>query len=296
MEQRDGPPALRGVAVPVRAAKRTGSFAGRVHVMSFILQQRDGVRFYRSDLLPCPHAFSTRAGGISTLPHLYSMNIGENRGDEPGNPEKNLAILTRAAGLPPSVVSAAQVHGTSLLYVGSAPQKGAPKPELDGFYTDKEGITLCVKVADCMPILLCDKRSGAVAALHAGWRGCASDIAAEGVKALVSLGARPRDLVAAIGPSIHSCCFEVKEDFVAEFTKKAGKDASDRFILRKGEKTYADLQGCAAHFLRRAGIPPEQIDVCPLCTCCDPATFFSHRKTGGVRGTMGALIAVSPRP
>ena len=256
--------------------------------MSFLLREKGGVPFYVSTLLPCSHAFSTRAGGVSTLPHLKSMNIGENRGDEPSNPEKNMRLLTNAAGLPERVISAKQIHSANLLYIGDLPTE---KPELDGFCTDRDDVTLCVKIADCLPILLCDTKSGNVAALHAGWRGSAAGIARRGVEALCSLGASPENILCAIGPGIGSCCFEVKEDFIEAFTAAAGEKNASPYILRRDGRYFADLKGFNRAALRAAGVPDDNIDVCPLCTCCNPDLFFSHRFTQGKRGTMGAMIA-----
>ncbi|MBQ9467382.1 MAG: peptidoglycan editing factor PgeF [Clostridia bacterium] len=257
--------------------------------MSFILHERAGIRFYTSTVLPCPHAFSTRVGGVSTLPHLSGLNLGRNRGDAPGNPEKNLSLFLDAAGLPPRAVQAKQIHSDILAYANGASDPDGVR-ELDGFYTDLAGVTLLVKVADCLPILLCDRESGAVAAVHAGWRGSAKRIAAKGVEALVSLGAKRERIAAAIGPSIGKCCFEVRDDFIAAFLSEAGAHAG-RYIETRGGRTYADLQSFNRDVLTGAGVPEDAIDVSPECTCCRPDLFFSHRYTGGLRGTMGAAIA-----
>ena len=260
--------------------------------MSFLTVEKNGVVFLRSTLLPCPHAFSTRIGGVSTAPHLRSLNVGENRGDDPANVRENLRRLCAAADLPQTVVSAAQVHSAALLYVDAPP---AEKPQLDGFYTDRAGLTLCVKIADCLPILIHDRKKGFSAALHAGWRGSASGIARKGVEALVSLGSDPRDLLCALGPCIGVCCFEVRDDFIAEFTALAGGDAARRCISVRSDKYYADLKALNADALALAGVPEAQIDVCPDCTCCRHELYFSHRYTKGLRGTMCALIAAAEK-
>ena len=257
--------------------------------MSFVIHENNGVPFLVSDLLPCPHAFSTRAGGVSTLPHLRSLNVGENRGDDPQNPKINVSLLCQAAFLPQNVVSALQIHSADIMYVDRIPPQ---KPSLDGFYTDKKDITLCVKVADCLPVLLCDPRAGLVAALHAGWRGSASGIVKNGVSLLRERGSDPKDLLCAIGPSIGKCCFEVREDFISEFSSLAGRDAANRFIEERGGSFYADLKEFNRSLLLSCGVLPQHIDVSPDCTCCRPDLFFSHRATRGVRGTMGAFISL----
>ncbi len=257
--------------------------------MSFCRKSEKGVDFFVSDLLPCPHAFSTRLGGVSTLPHLSSMNLGENRGDEPSNVQENFKRLLSAAGLPARYTSAFQVHSKTVLYADDSPSE---RPHADGFYTDKKGLSLCVKVADCLPILLCDKEAGIIAALHAGWRGSALNIVGEGVKKMEQSGASPSRIIAAIGPGIGRCCFAVKEDFLSEFSSLVGAETSKKFIHQTETQPHADLKELNRFLLLQAGLTPEHIDICPLCTCCAPDLFFSHRASKGLRGTMGALIAL----
>ena len=257
--------------------------------MSFEKVTNHGVVFFRSSLLPCPHAFTTRIGGVSSLPHLASLNLGNNRGDDPANVKENFRRIFAAAGLPDSFVSAVQIHSKTVLFT----REPLPEhPHLDGFCTDAPGLTLCVKVADCIPILLCDKNAGVIAALHAGWRGTASGIVAKGLEKMVEAGAHPENIVAAIGAGLGTCCFAVREDFIAEFTALAGENMAQKFIENRGGRFFADLKGANVEALTDAGVPRGQIDVCPLCTCCDPDLFFSHRASGGKRGTMAALIAL----
>lgn len=102
----------------------------------FEKKTRNGVPFFTSTILPIPHAFSTRLGGVSSLPHLQSMNLGENRGDEPQNVQKNFDLLCQASGLPRKVVSGLQIHSEKLLYAEDSFEE---KPSCDGFYTDRAG-------------------------------------------------------------------------------------------------------------------------------------------------------------
>ena len=257
--------------------------------MSFRTAVTGGVTYLYSDILGCPHAFTTRYGGVSAKEHLATLNLGENRGDDPENVKENFRRICAAAGLPESVVGAKQIHSTKVLYASAPPEE---KPEADGFYTDKEGLTLCVKIADCMPILLYEPEARVIAAVHAGWRGSAANIAAVGVEKLCALGARRENVRAAAGPCIGSCCFEVKDDFVAEFTALLGKKTAGEHLIYRDGRIFADLKGLNRALLLRAGLREEHLDISPLCTCCEPSRFFSHRATGGVRGTMGALIAL----
>jgi YfiH family protein len=256
--------------------------------MAFHEKDVAGVRYLYSDLLPCPHGFSTKIGGVSTLAHLQSMNLGDNRGDDPQNVKENYRRFAFATGLPQKKVFAHQVHENTVLYV-TKEQTG--QPSCDGFYTDKEDLALYVKIADCIPILLYAPDLPAVAALHAGWRGTAAGIAREGVKKLVALGADPEKMRAAIGVGIGSCCYEVDDPFIKAFLSSLGPEF-DRFLERRPEGTFADLKGANRELLLRSGLKKEHIDLCPRCTKCENQLFFSHRHTGGARGTMAAGIAL----
>lgn len=253
-----------------------------------IKEVKNGVVFYRSSHLQSPHAFSTRLGGVSTEPHLRSMNLGENRGDSAENLAENYRIFLKETGLPTSVVSASQIHSNTVLTIKEPPSE---KPSLDGFVTNQQGITLCVKVADCLPILLEDAEAGVVSAVHAGWRGSAKGIVLQALSQMEALGARRGNVRAVIGPRIGACCFEVKEDFVREFFSYLGSDG-ERFLTAREEKTYCDLPALNVFLLQKGGVLPENIEDCGLCTCCAPDLFFSHRASKGVRGTMAAMIAV----
>lgn len=258
----------------------------------------NGVPLLRSDLLPesVPHGFATRLGGVSGagMPHLRSLNFGENRGDDPANVKENFRRFTEAAGLPPTVAAAKQIHSTIILRPQKSELPYAVLPEGDGFLTDERGITLCVKIADCIPILLWsgECEHPAVAALHGGWRGSAAGIAPKGVEALRALGADPEKMVALIGAGIGVCCYEVGEDFRAAFTDALGTATANKFLQTRDKKLFADLKGLNRYLLLESGLREAHIDVCPECTCCAPDRFFSHRASKGLRGTMAAMISL----
>lgn len=253
-----------------------------------IKEVKNGVVFYRSTLLKSPHAFSTRHGGVSTEPHLRSMNLGENRGDSIENLTENYRIFLKETGLPPAVVSASQIHSNTVLTVNELPKT---KPSLDGFVTDQRGITLCVKIADCLPILLEDTEAKIVSAVHAGWRGSAKGIVLQALKKMKALGAECQRVRAVIGPRIGACCFEVKEDFVCEFLSYLETDGR-QFLIHRENKIFCDLPALNRFLLQKGGVLPENIEDSGLCTCCAPDLFFSHRASKGLRGTMAAMIAL----
>ncbi len=239
-----------------------------------------------------PHCFTTRYGGVSTG-HLASLNIGIHRGDEWENVLKNYRILGDALGFDPqNIVLSHQVH-SDIIYRVTAKDAGAglyaPElPECDALITNVPGMALAVFTADCTPILLHDPVTGAVGAVHAGWRGTAGAIAAKTVAAMAEhFGSRPSDLCAAIGPNIAQCCFETDEDVPHALWDAFGTEISSA-IAQSGDKFYVNLKAINEMILRNAGV--TQIAVSRQCTACENQRFWSHRVTKGLRGSQGAII------
>ena len=256
----------------------------------FFRINKNGLLYEKSDLLKNPHAFSTRIGGESTLPYLASMNIGENRGDDPENVYRNFNIFLSALGSDREhAIAAGQVHSVNVAVVG-AKDGGRFLEQTDGFVTCEPEIALVIKIADCMPLLLEDADAGVIGALHAGWRGSVNNIAGAGVKKMEELGARPERIRVAAGSSIKKCCYEVGQDFYDSVASLCGNEFAARYIERNGEKYRCDLVGINTEMLLGAGIKRGNIDFSPYCTCCEPEIYHSHRATKGIRGTMGAAI------
>ncbi len=258
-----------------------------------LIESQNGVKYFESDILSCRNAFSTRIGGVSDLPHTSELNLAYGRGDSDETVRENLALFCAAAGFyEKSVVSVPQIHSAKVVRVDSSHRGLGYFKEADfscdGYVTTDTSVTLGVKTADCVPILMSakteDGRVFAVSALHAGWRGTASGIAREGIKALVDLGADPKRIYAAIGPHINACCFEVGADCRDEFVRSLGEWVLD-FIDSRGEKFFPDLGAINKKLLTECGLPDKNIDASNLCTYCDPELFYSHRRTNGVRGT-----------
>ncbi len=249
---------------------------------------------WQSDALNIPrvsHGFSTRLGGISHPEHLKSMNTGYYRGEDDRVVTENIRILCGLAGCPEGVVCTPQIHSDIVRYVteeniGEGSVREVPY-ECDGFVCDKAGVTLLIRVADCVPILLAGKKadgSPVVGAVHAGWRGTVAGIGAVAIKMMGELGAK--DICCAVGASIHSCCYKVGEDFVSAVEAARGGDFAKRHI----KNMHADLQGMNLEILLGAGA--KAVDIINECTNCKPYLYHSHRATGGVRGTMGAVIGI----
>ena len=154
--------------------------------------------------------------------------------------------------------------------------------------TNEPGVALVCFAADCTPVLLYDPERHAIAAVHAGWRGTAKGIAARAVEALTrEFGCDPKNIRAAIGPSIGQCCFETDEDVPQAMLAAFGEEAN-AYIEKRGEKYFVDNKALNKLWLTRAGL--TQIDVSPDCTKCRPDRFWSHRVTRGERGSLAGII------
>lgn len=248
--------------------------------------------YFTSSLITLPHGFSTREGGVSTLEHLASMNFTTSTGDSNENVAKNYEIFLTSLGLDPKGrVSASQIHSTRVRYV-TEDDRGRVFDDCDGFVTDRAGVTLIAKTADCVPILLADEQAGVIAAVHAGWRGTVGGIAPNAVAEMLKLGATRENIRIAIGACIRDCCFEVQRDFIDAVTAIRGEAFANAHIYCREGRFYADLMRMNCTLLYEAGISPESIDLSPDCTCCAPARYHSHRYTHGKRGTMAAAIGM----
>jgi YfiH family protein len=227
------------------------------------------------------HGFTTRDGGVSDPP-FDRLNLGGAVGDDPARVAENWRRLEQATGL--RFARVRQVHGARVVRA-DAPCE--PADEADAVLSTAQGVAACVSVADCVPVLLADPESGAVAAVHAGWRGTLARAAAEGVRALArEAGAPAARLLAAVGPSIGPCCYEVSADLAARFRAELG-DA----VVHPGPAPTVDLWKANAAVLAAAGVRPERIEVLGRCTSCERERFFSHRRDAGRTGRQMAFIA-----
>ena len=245
----------------------------------------------RAEGIGVPHGFTTRLGGVSTG-HLAGLNLGSHRGDDPRNVAENYRILTAALGITPEdLVLTWQIHSDIVRPVTRADARGIDHrayPQCDALITNDPGTGLVIFTADCTPILFHDPVTGAVGAAHAGWRGTAQDIGGKTVEAMVNTyGCKPENIRAAIGPNIGPCCFETDRDVPDAMLALLG-DRALPHIRRQNDKYYVNLKEINAQLLRDRGI--TQIEIAPHCTACDPALFWSHRKTGDRRGSQGAII------
>lgn len=249
------------------------------------------VEYLQAGNIPVCHCFTTRLGGVSGG-DTAGLNIGVGRGDPEENVAANYRLLADALGFDPQkLVLANQVHGNVIRAITDKDACGLDHrnyPECDGLITNTPGVGLVVFTADCTPVLLFDPITGAVGAVHAGWKGTAADICGNAVRAMAAAyGCKPENIRAAIGPNIGQCCFETDADVPQAMLETYGNAVSEH-IFRKGIKYYVNLKGMNAYALRRAGV--ENITVSDHCTACMPTRYWSHRKMGASRGSQGAII------
>lgn len=225
----------------------------------------------------------------------------------PGDGWHRLAL---AFGLPVAhLVRLRQVHGTSVVVVRSSQALSAEWGSADAAITDHRQAALCVKVADCVPVLLADARTGAIGAVHAGWRGSASGAVVAALEAMgAAFGSRPADVVAAVGPSIGPCCYRVGPDVSDVFASDPRwTGLVDRWFSPAPVATpvhgvpgpppspdvpsrFLDTWRANADQLAAAGVPAPAIHVARLCTSCHRDVFHSYRVDGPRAGRMVGVI------
>jgi polyphenol oxidase len=236
-----------------------------------------------SALLPVPHGFATRAGGVSEGPYA-SLNLGFAVGDLRDRVEENHRRLAVAAGAALEALhTVKQVHGDRVVEAGAGEGTGALRPpegEADALWTERPEHWVAVGTADCVPVLLVDPEGRRVAAVHSGWRGTDARIVARAVESLVARGSRPERLLAAVGPSIQRCCYVVSEDLGQRFTAGFGPEV----VVREGADVRLDLARAVRDTLLGAGLKAAHVDVLLHCTACDADRFFSHRRDAGRTG------------
>ncbi|HZR11386.1 MAG TPA: peptidoglycan editing factor PgeF [Myxococcales bacterium] len=235
-----------------------------------------------------PHGFSVRTGGVSSGA-FSSLNLGLSVGDDEAAVRENHDRLREAAGLSGRIATGNQVHGDRVVDARLReifPSTEAQEDGADALLALAEG-AVGVRVADCVPVLL--QAGEAVAAVHSGWRGTRLQIAGRAVRALQhASGANPAEVLAAIGPCIGRCCYEVSPELAAAFRAMFGPEAADD--PAKNPKPHLDLRYCVERSLLQAGVREERIEQVEGCTSCDIDSFFSHRRDKGRTGRHLAFI------
>ncbi len=253
-------------------------------------REQDGLRYFTFPALEAAgvrHAILSRRGGASRAPY-ESLNLGSSVGDDPlavaENRRRAFALFGRKIE---SVPELNQVHSSRILPAARR-RVSEPLPQADGVVTDSPEFTLCLRFADCVPILLYDPVRRAAGMAHAGWKGTIAGVAASAVEAMrAQFGSRPEDLLAGIGPSIGPDHYAVGDE-VLDALRTAFGDAAGRWLVRRGDETYLNLWAVNQDALRRSGI--INIELAGICTACHTEDWFSHRAEHGRTGRFAALM------
>ncbi len=238
------------------------------------------------------HGITTRQGGVSEGA-LASLNMGRRTLDAAENITENHRRVAEALGVSPgSFVFSDQVHGVEIREVNHDNQK-EPLAHTDGLMTDAASITLVTLYADCMPILIYDPVRSVIGMAHSGWRGTAQAIGPKLVQAMADrYGSKPENLLAALGPAIGPCCFEVGEEVTEAFRAMAPLREESLWLSDSNGKPQVDLARINRILLTQAGVPEEAVKTASLCTSCHPELLYSHRRDHGNTGRLSAVMAL----
>jgi polyphenol oxidase len=250
------------------------------------------IRLFQFDIFgkEVTQAVFTRRGGVSPDPWA-SLNLGSTVGDNLEHVRKNhqlaLAALEREMA---SIFDVWQVHGVNVAIAEAPRSVDKPHLQADAILTDKPGITLMMRFADCVPIMLHDPVRKVVGIAHAGWLGTVRGTIRFTVEAMQKrFKTNPADILAAIGPSIGADHYEIGAEVVSQVRKAFGIHA-ESLLSEKNSSTRFDLWAANHLLLEQAGV--SQIEVAGLCTACATENWYSHRAEKGHTGRFGAVIAL----
>ncbi|MBD8931663.1 MAG: peptidoglycan editing factor PgeF [Ruminococcus sp.] len=245
------------------------------------------------------HGFSTRLGGVSQGCYA-SMNLSFTRGDDEAAVRENYYRIAKSIGVKcENMVLSQQTHTTNVRVVTEKDKgKGIVKPldytDVDGMVTNIHGICLVTFYADCVPLYFVDPVQKAIGLSHSGWRGTVGKIGKETIRKMKEqYGSDPKDILAAVGPSICKNCYEVSEDVILEFQKNFKERYwKDLFYRKENGKYQLDLWKANEIIFKESGILPEHIAVTNVCTHCNSEILYSHRTSGDRRGNLAAFLAL----
>ncbi|AFM24002.1 uncharacterized protein, YfiH family [Desulfomonile tiedjei DSM 6799] len=234
-------------------------------------------------------AFSVRRGGVSSSPY-DSLNFSVGQGDTSDSVRTNFDRLTEDLEIEPKhMATCKQVHGDHIEIIRTIPKT---PPVADALITPIKGVFVAVKTADCLPVLLLDKSRGIASAVHAGWRGTVMRILPKVVDRMAKeFGTKPEDMVAALGPAIGPCCYEVDDKVLNPFRESIPDPERFITVVNNGNTASRriDLALVNRFELIGKGVREENIHHANLCTCCNPDLFFSYRRDGALSGRQISL-------
>lgn len=258
--------------------------SGEVRALSCHTLGRDGFA----------NGFSTRTGGTSPMPQ-DALNLAGFHEDSAENIYENRRRFLKLFDGDWQMAAVWQMHSADIRTVRDREDARSDEERCDALVTDAPNVLLAVKSADCVPVLLGDARTGACAAIHAGWRGTVAGIAMRAVERMTKeYGTRAVDIRAAIGPAAGGCCYEVGAEVIEAFGANFA-DAGSLFHPTREGHARIDLQRANRNQLVQSGIEPERIHVAPFCTMCRTDLFFSYRREKKLHGRVGRLMSVIGR-
>ncbi len=254
-----------------------------------------GLRAYQFDLYAdcaIEHGIFTRRGGVSPQPWA-SLNLGGTVGDERAHVVENRRRIFEFARRPvESIYDVWQVHGTHVICSRSPRPLDQPHLQADAILTDQANVTLFMRFADCVPILLHDPLRGIIGIVHAGWKGTVAGIAAVTVERMkAEFGSQPANIIAGIGPSICRDEYQVGAEVIERVRERFGDETSG-VLSNREDQTFLDLWGANQRILEKSGVRTDHIQVAAICTARNLADWYSHRGEGGKTGRFGAYIAL----
>lgn len=267
------------------------------------IQEKDGVYWLTYPRLEAEkeflHGFSTRLGGVSKE-HLCSMNLSFARGDRKENVRENFQRIAHAVGFSEEkMVFTHQTHTTNVRKVteedwGKGFSRERDYSDVDGLITNVSQTVLTTFYADCVPIYLVDPVKKAIGLCHSGWRGTVGRISQVTIARMQEeYGSDPKDILAAVGPSICQNCYEVSGDVIEQFQDSfREKYWKELFYQKENGKYQLNLWKANEIILEEAGITKEHISVTDICTCCNPQLLYSHRASKGQRGNLAAFLMI----
>ncbi len=266
----------------------------------FVLENKEHLPLMQFELFKqfqeIEHCFTTKLGGVSS--GIYeSLNLSFSRGDDRNCVRENYRRVGEFFGKGlDAFVTSDQTHTTNVLRVtskdaGSGLVFQRPYSDIDGLITNEKGIILSTFYADCVPLYFYDPVNKAIGLSHSGWRGTLNRMGQVTIKALEKeFGSKPEDIYVAIGPSICQKCYEVSEEVAEQFGEEFS-DYKDEIIAPGNVgHAYLDLWNTNKYVMLEAGIKPEHIVVTNVCTSCNHELLYSHRRTQGKRGNLGAFL------
>lgn len=254
--------------------------------------EQGGIRYFTSEIFPesVIHGVISRRGGISPAP-WDSLNVGGTVGDSQTRVQENrsrtFAALGRDLG---SLFDVWQIHSADVVCADAPRDPDQELTQADIILTDRPDVTLFMRFADCVPIMLHDPRRNVIGIAHAGWLGTVRAVSKVAVNTMISrYGSDPADILAAIGPSIGPDHYQVGPDVTLQIQEAFGPEGADLIRTRR-RRTYLDLWAANALQLRSVGV--EKIEISEICTACNLEDWYSHRAEKGKTGRFGALMAL----